>query len=232
MMELAMSRLPAIAVAAWLAAFPAAAGETSLSTPGGTFSVGVVGIAEGRFRTVVRQQYDYSCGSAAIATLLTYHYRHPTTEAEAFEAMFAAGNQDAIKKFGFSLYDMQQFLATKGIKADGFRMSLDKLVQVGVPAITLINTQGYNHFIVVKGVRNGDVLVGDPALGLKAIPRTEFEAMWQGVMFVVRDELADGRDNFNRDQEWAVRRKAPLGTALNRQGLATFSTMLPSLFEF
>src|SRR5437899_5579433 len=32
------------------------------------------------FRTVVRQQFDFSCGSAALATLLTYHFERPITE--------------------------------------------------------------------------------------------------------------------------------------------------------
>jgi predicted double-glycine peptidase len=213
-------------------AAPAAAGDTPLVTAAGTFTVPVVSLREARFHTVVRQQYDFSCGSAALATLLTYHYGRPTTEEEAFRAMFAAGDQAAIKKFGFSLYDMQQYLTAKGLSSDGFKVPLERLVEVGVPAITLISTKGYNHFVVVKGIKDGDVLVGDPALGLKTVPRAEFEAMWRGVMFVIRDELATGRQNFNLDHEWAVRRKAPFGTALNRDGLATFATMMPGFHEF
>lgn len=215
-----------------LALRPALAGEATLTTSAGTFQVGVVSLKEARFKSVVRQQHDFSCGSAAVATLLTYHYGIPTSEEEAFRAMFTVGNQEAIKKFGFSLFDMKQFLAAKGLNADGYRVPLDRLVEIGVPAITLINTKGYNHFVVVKGVKGGDVLVGDPALGLKAMPRQDFEAMWKGVMFVVRDEVTTGRDHFNLDADWAVRRKAPFGTALSHQGLATFSTMLPHLGEF
>ena len=33
-----------------------------------------------KVRSVILQKYDYSCGSAAVATLLTYHYDHPLTE--------------------------------------------------------------------------------------------------------------------------------------------------------
>jgi len=221
-----------IALMLGLAAVPAHAGQAGLATPAGTFTVPVVSLREARFNSVVRQEHDFSCGSAAVATLLTYHYHHPIGEDAAFSAMYAAGDQDAIRRSGFSLADMQRYLATLGFSSDGFRVPLSKLAEIGVPAIALINTRGYNHFVVIKGLDGDDVLVGDPALGLRSIARAEFEAMWQGVAFVIRDDIDVARENFNRSEEWAVRRKAPFGTALNRQGLATFSTMLPSLFEF
>lgn len=214
------------------AACPALAGEAVLATAGGTFAVAVTSLREARFNSVVRQQHDFSCGSAAIATLLTYHYGRPTSEQEAFQSMFETGDQDAIQRFGFSLFDMQRFLASKGLRSDGYRVELDNLAEARVPAIVLIDFKGYSHFVVVKGIEGGDVLVGDPALGLKAVPRAEFEAMWKGVIFVIRDEIDQARATFDQREEWAVRRKAPFGTALSRQGLATFSTALPGLFEF
>lgn len=225
-------RLLLAVLAAMVAAAPAPAAETTLTFAGGTVTVPVVSLREARFKSVVRQEHDFSCGSAALATLLTHHYQRPTTEAQAFQSMFAAGDQQAIQRFGFSLADMQRYLATLGLRSDGYRVGLDKLAEVGVPAITLINTKGYNHFVVIKGVKGGDVLVGDPAMGLKAVPRAEFESMWQGVMFVIHDDIDHGRDGFNRPEDWAVRRKAPFGTALSRNGLATFSVMLPGLHEF
>jgi predicted double-glycine peptidase len=219
-------------LAALVLTTPAPAAETMLSIAGGTVTVPVVSLREARFKSVIRQEHDFSCGSAALATLLTHHYKRPTTEAQIFEAMYAAGDQQAIQRFGFSMADMQRYLATQGLRSDGYRVGLDKLAEVGVPAITLINTKGYSHFVVIKGMRGGDVLVGDPAMGLKAIPRAEFEPMWQGVVFVVHDDIDRGRETFNRPEEWAVRRKAPFGTALSRNGLATFSVMLPGLHEF
>ncbi|CAA7623927.1 C39 family peptidase [Magnetospirillum sp. UT-4] len=213
-------------------AFPAKAGEVGFALPSGNLGVSVASLREARFRGVVRQERDYSCGSAAVATLLTHHYRRPITEAEVFTAMYAAGDQETIRRQGFSLLDMQRYLATLGLKADGYRVGLDKLIDVGVPAITLITIRGYSHFVVIKGVEGGDVLVGDPAMGVRAVPRAEFESQWQGVLFVVRDDIDIGRMLFNRPADWAVRRKAPFGTALSRQGLSTLWVALPGLFEF
>ena len=208
------------------------AGEISVSPGRGAVNVSVTSLREARFATVIRQEHDFSCGSAALATLLTHHYGRPTTEKEAFKEMFAHGDQEKIQRYGFSLLDMKRYMQSRGLAADGFRVSLDKLVEVGVPAVTLINTQGYKHFVVVKGLRDGDVLVGDPALGLRTMPRAEFEAQSEGVVFVIRDELEVGQASFDRDEEWLVRRKAPFGTALSRRGLAGYGFSLPGYNEF
>ncbi|WP_204283799.1 C39 family peptidase, partial [Klebsiella pneumoniae] len=69
------------------------------------------------FRTVVRQQYDYSCGSAAVATLLRYHYGRPTVESDVFSAMWRSGDQAQIKRAGFSMLDMKRYLDSQGYMA-------------------------------------------------------------------------------------------------------------------
>src|SRR3546814_5502098 len=90
------------------AAFNAAVMSASLAGPaviqgaGGSFSVPVMSLKEKRWTTVVRQQYDFSCGSAAVATLLTYHYETPLAEAVVFEEMFVRGDQAKIQAEGRS----------------------------------------------------------------------------------------------------------------------------------
>ena len=107
-------------------------------------------------------------------------------------------------------------------------MSLDKLEQAEVPAITLINTNGYKHFVLIKGVRGDEVIVGDPAIGVRVYTRGAFAAMWEGIAFIIRDEPELARKNFNNARDWAARIKAPVGTALSRQSLASFNVNLPA----
>lgn len=221
-----------IALMAALGASDAMA-DMQLTGFGGSFNVPVVSIREGRFQTVIRQQYDFSCGSAALASLLTFHYDRPTTEEETFTSMYQAGDQEKIQHQGFSLLDMKAYLARIGLTADGFRMTLDKLEEIGVPVITLINMRGYRHFVVIKGVRDGEVVVGDPALGVRIYKTEEIEAMWSGVVFLVRNDARLARSYFNHHRDWRVRQKAPFGTALTRDSLANFtlfSTFLPNEF--
>ncbi|WP_236021970.1 C39 family peptidase [Geomesophilobacter sediminis] len=174
---------------------------------------------EARFRSTIQQQFDFSCGSAALATLLTYHYEHPVTEQEVFDAMFEKGNQEKIRAQGFSLLDIKNYLEAHGFSAGGYQANLDKLASLGVPAIVLININGYKHFVVVKGVSASEVLLSDPAAGSRSMPRKDFEAMWNGLLFLVRNNKDLGNRHFNVKNEWLVREKAPLGAGLTNTEL-------------
>lgn len=202
------------------------AGDVRIGPRDLSVNVPVVSLKEVRFKRVIKQQYDFSCGSAALATLLSYHYDRPTTEAKVFQAMFAVGDQKAIKQKGFSLLDMKKYLASIGLRADGFRINLDQIAKVHIPGIALINTHGYMHFVVLEGLRNDEVLLGDSALGARVVSRKEFKKMWEGVIFMIRDEIKVAQSNFNKEEDWAVRPSAPFGTALNRQSITGFSLML------
>src|SRR6218665_2475537 len=108
----------------------------------GTFSVPTVSMKEGRYLATERQQFDFSCGSAALSTLLTHHYGHPVTEQAVFEAMYREGDQAKIQHEGFSLLDMKRYLEANGFEADGFEAPLEKLAAAKIPAIALINESG------------------------------------------------------------------------------------------
>lgn len=196
---------------------------------GGPAQVKVVSLKEARFQTVIKQQFDFSCGSAALASLLTFHYEDPVTELEVFNEMYEAGDQPRIQTYGFSLLDMKRYLERRGYRADGFRIDLDRLEKAGVPALVLINTNGYKHFVLVKGVLGSEVVVGDPALGVRVIDRGVFEAMWNGVAFVIRSNVPLGRAHFNLAGDWGVRKRAPFGNALSKQGLAAFTVHLTNV---
>ena len=185
---------------------------------GGTYSVPVTSMKELRFRGTTRQQYDFSCGSAALATLLTSHYGFPVSEEDVFKEMYARGDKDKIRREGFSLLDIKLFLEARGFTADGFIADLDRLNVAGIPAIALVNEKGYNHFVVIKGLKDGRVLVGDPSTGTRVIPRTRFEAMWSsGILFVVSNRSERAR--FNSDSDWRSAPRAPLAQSMNRGAL-------------
>lgn len=212
--------------AALISAAPAGA-DVLLSNGPAPARVSVVSYRDIPFRTVVRQRYDFSCGSAALATLLRYHYDRNVGEEQVFRAMYAAGDQDAIRRVGFSLLDMKRFLEASGYEADGFRLGLADLAEMNKPAIVMINTAGYKHFVVFKGTDDGRVLIGDPALGLKIYTRDEFTAMWNGVAFVVREPA----DRFNQASEWRPWNRSRPGQALPNNSLAELTRELPPLYQ-
>ena len=102
---------------------------------GGDFSVSVMSWWEIPFRTVVRQRYDFSCGSAAVATILTHHYDRPTGEQEPFKAMWAKGDKALIRKVGFSMFDMKDYLTDLGYTTEGFRLKVTDLQKNSKPLI-------------------------------------------------------------------------------------------------
>lgn len=223
----------AAVLAAISAVSPAgAASAMTLDNAGAPFAVRVVSWRDIPFRTVVRQQYDYSCGSAAVATLLRHHYRRPVAESEVFQAMWAIGDQAYIRRSGFSMLDMKRYLALQGMTADGYRLGLDDLARDRTPAIVLIDMGRYRHFVVIKGVRPDRVLVGDPALGIRVIPRQQFEKMWNGIVLVVHDTPVGDEPTFDEASDWQPRPRAP--TYLDRGAVspAELTRSLAPTYQF
>ena len=215
----------------WIASSSVSALSLFVPTHLGSFNTEGVSYQEGTFRSVIRQQYDFSCGSAAIASLLTYHYEEPRTEHEVFQTMWANGNQALIKEQGFSLLDMKRFLESHGYRADGFRMTLDRLREVGVPAITLINNNGYMHFVVIKGIADDEILLGDPTRGVRTMTREAFEAQWRnGIVFLIKNRAKIAKASFNRDEAWRTYAAAPTREtrAAAVRSLADFNLLLPA----
>jgi hypothetical protein len=183
------------------------------------------------FKTTIKQQYDFSCGSAALATLLTFNYSAPVSEQSVFQFMYANGNQEKIRQVGFSLLDMKLYLESHGYLADGYEAGLDQLAEAKVPAIVLLQDRGYNHFVVVKGVQGERVLLGDPAVGSRVMSRAEFEEHWHSkILFVIRNRQAMA--SFNSLEDWNYKTKARLGDAVSRDSLALVTLMRPTANQF
>jgi uncharacterized protein len=226
-MAIALARPAAWVLAAALAPCTAFAGSVDLPYQvGGAYAMRVQSLKEAKFAATVRQQYDFSCGSAALATLLTHHYQFPISEDAVFDAMFAHGDQAKIRAEGFSLLDMKRYLEANGFEADGYEEPLSKLAEAGIPAIVLINESGYSHFVVVKGLRDGRVLIGDPAGGTRAMSLTAFQEIWTSrVLFVIGNR--QDRARFNAVADWRAVPRAPIGHVVGQDGLG--GVTLPKL---
>ena len=145
-------------------------------------------LLEMRQKNVVVQQWDTSCGAAALATLLKYQHGLPGSEKEIAEAMLRTGDALKVKvRGGFSLLDLKRHADALGLEGVGFlQLDLDDLVGMA-PAIVPIVTRGYPHFVVVRGLNaKGRVDIADPGFGNRTMSVRDFEAAWQdGIGFVV-----------------------------------------------
>lgn len=215
-----------------LASAIAHAGSVDVNDSSNHFSVRVTSLKQARYRGTIRQQYDYSCGSAALATLLTYQYGDPVSEQQVFTRMYERGDQAKIKREGFSLLDIKRYLKARGYAGDGFEVPLDKLVAVGLPAIALIRDRTYNHFVVIKGTREDRVLIGDPASGSRIVSRTQFEKLWPSrIVFIVHNKRENA--TFNAAADWRLLTPAaPVIVALSRDSLANITLLRPGPNDF
>ena len=138
-------------------------------------------LLELRRENVVIQQWDLSCGAAALATLLTHQHGDPVPEKTIAEAMLRRTDPLRVQvRGGFSLLDLKRFADSRGLVGNGYgKMTLETLTGLG-PAIVPIRTKGYNHFVVFRGVQDGRILLSDPAFGKRTMTPERFEEIWLG----------------------------------------------------
>jgi hypothetical protein len=139
-----------------------------------------------KYRHIVRQAYDYSCGSAALVTIMKFDLGVPVTEQQAMEGMMQHGEKEKIiARRGFSLLDMKRYLASIGIEAAGFRGEMTDLLGLEHPALVPIDFGGSKHFVVVRGLRDGLVYIADPSAGNIVFSQSKFASLWDRNTFFI-----------------------------------------------
>ncbi|WP_228482219.1 C39 family peptidase [Lysobacter sp. H21R4] len=168
---------------------PARAGEIAFSgvlPNGGLYARNVESMREGRFRNIVRQQTDYSCGASSLATILRYAYHLDADETTVIQGMLGIADADLVAQRGFSLLDIKRYVESLGMRGRGYRISEDRLRSLRVPGLVLMDVRGFRHFVVLKQVVGEYVEIADPILGNRSVPIAEFLDSWPSrAVFVV-----------------------------------------------
>jgi predicted double-glycine peptidase len=167
----------------------------------------VKSLLEMRHDRVAIQNWDLSCGAAALTTILKYQYDDPVSERDVAKGLIGRGkyvDNPALVRMqeGFSLLDLKKYVDARGYQGIGYgQLELDHLIE-RAPIIVPIEANGYNHFVVFRGIRGNRILVADPAWGNRTLTVDEFEDAWINyrefgrVGFVVTH--ADGTQPTNR----------------------------------
>lgn len=159
---------------------------------------------------IVMQRYDYSCGSAALATVLRYYFQDDIDESKVLIAIFLSLKYSDLKSWserspseieaaweerkreGFSMGDLVNAVKVlnKARNAEIYsaavvRRPLEVLAKLPAPAIVRIEKYGYKHFVVVRGIRDGTVYLADPVRGNLRLSVQEFQAQWSGEFLVL-----------------------------------------------
>ncbi len=148
-----------------------------------------------RNQNVVLQQRDYSCGAAALATLIRYHWGDSATETQLIREVVRMLTPKEMKERiqnGLSLTDLRRLAVRVGYLATIGRLDFQKLRQSKVPVIVGIVVDDFDHFVVYRGTDGYYVYLADPARGNVRTPIPEFLQQWQKNLVLVVVKRGEG----------------------------------------
>ena len=117
----------------------------------------------------IAQIDEMDCGAASLG-MICRHFGRKVSLARIRQLCHTATD-------GTSLKAITRAASELGLAARALKVSLRNLPMMPLPAI--VHWEG-NHWIVLHDVDEQFVRVADPALGLRKLPRREFEAKWTG----------------------------------------------------
>jgi HlyB family type I secretion system ABC transporter len=117
----------------------------------------------------IMQIDEMDCGAASLA-MICRHFGRKVSLARIRQLCHTATDGTSLKALVRSATEL-------GLAARALKVSLRNLPMVPLPAI--VHWEG-NHWVVLYDVAEQFVRVADPALGLRKLPRRDFEAKWTG----------------------------------------------------
>ncbi|NLW04307.1 MAG: C39 family peptidase [Pseudomonadaceae bacterium] len=121
---------------------------------------------------IVKQDLDYSCGAASLATVLNEYYGLSVTEEEILKIM---DKEDMRASFD----DMANALKELGFRGVGYAASFEQLTKLKIPVIVYTKHHRDDHFSVLRGINSDTVWLADPSQGNRTYSRYQFLEMWE-----------------------------------------------------
>ncbi len=144
---------------------------------------------ERRFAHVVRQVLEFSCGSASLATLLSFYLGRPTTEGEVITLLRQRyPGEEAWRskqQQGFSFEDLIFAADRLGFAAQAARIEVRQLPQIAGPVIIHLDKGPWQHFSVLRASREGFHYLADPIHGQVTMLDGEFRREFTGAVLAV-----------------------------------------------
>jgi len=143
---------------------------------------------EQRDKHVVKQRLDYSCGAAALATLMKYYFNDPVQESDLLRDIFLHLTPEELRnreQEGLSLLDLQKAAERRGYQAVGVQLPLQALPDLGGPVLVHLETKDYRHYAVLRGKAEDRIFLADPSRGNIRIPVERFAKQWTTVALVL-----------------------------------------------
>jgi predicted double-glycine peptidase len=139
-------------------------------------------------QNIIMQAYEYSCGAASLATLMTYYFNENISEKNILNKitkMFSREDYKKIKNEGLSLLELEKISASLGYQYASVRLKPKALFQLSGPVIVFLKSDEFKHFLVLRGVVGNRVFLSDPSRGNIRMSIPEFLDEWYGETFIL-----------------------------------------------
>lgn len=144
-----------------------------------------------KYAEVVRQERDYSCGAAALATVLNFYFGESYSEQELLDLLavrYGPAGWKERQATGLSLEDLAYAAGEVGYSAEGALIGISGLLQIKGPVIVHLRKGSFEHFSVFRGMKNGAILLADPIAGEVQYSPAAFRAQYTGLAMAVWKE--------------------------------------------
>ncbi|OIJ74018.1 MAG: hypothetical protein A2V21_306925 [Deltaproteobacteria bacterium GWC2_55_46] len=173
--------------------------EYRITAGGMAFTKEIRNVWEMRTSGVVMQKFDYSCGSAAMATLLNI-LGDTVREDEVIDGILRKGDiAQIVARKGFSILDLKRFASERGYKAEGYKADgIEELAKANTAVLLPIVINNYKHFVVFRGIKGDRVQLADPAKGNLTLPVYQFSDYWYENIFLLVNREGEPEPGFRR----------------------------------
>ena len=139
------------------------------------------------FHHIVRQQTDFQLWRSIFSdAFYGFGYGLQVTEQDMLDGLFAVSDPDLVRQQGFSLLNIKHYVEQVGMRGRGYQVEIDTLKDIQIPTIVLLDLKGYKHFCrAEKDNRRPGIHRRPRHSENKIMPKDEFVASWNGVVFAV-----------------------------------------------
>jgi len=132
----------------------------------------VSSLKEIKYKDVISQSYEESCGASAMASLFNM-YGLQTQEKEIIKDL---NTTDTV-----NFLDLQKIALKNDFRAKGYKITEEIFEQLSIPVIArILRKKDYPHFVVAQNFKGDFVLILDPNNGKFLVSKREFYSSWIG----------------------------------------------------
>ena len=141
--------------------------------------------------TLTRQQAGFDCGSASLATLLSFYTDRAVEPDDLVRSQsFTTDEWQRVRREGFSLSQLADMAAALKVKPSVTWLPSRALLSVPLPVLVYLRLPTGPHFSVLTGIAGQRVTLADPTQGALMWTLNQFLRAWapdgQGLLLSVK----------------------------------------------